>query len=227
MRNSLCEMQKALQGLTVLSEDLDKMYQSFLNDQVPALWSSVGYASLKPLGAWYREFINKIQFIRTWVQKGEPLSFWITGFFNPSAFMTGALQAFARAESVSVDKLGFSFAILDKEGDEVTEQPHRGCYIHGIFTDAWRWDRERQVMTDSLPGEPYAVLPIVHFLPEPYHKTPSNFHRIPMYRTTVRAGVISSLGASSNYVCPIEAPTEKDSDYWVLKGAACVCALNF
>lgn len=227
MRFSLGELQKALQGLTVLSEDLDKMYTSFLNDQVPSLWSSVGYASLKPLGAWYREFINKIQFIRTWVQKGEPMSFWITGFFNPSAFMTGALQAFARAEGVSVDKLGFSFAIVDIEGEDVTEQPHRGCYIHGIFTDAWRWDRERKTMTDSLPGEPYSILPVVHFLPEPYHKTPSNFHRVPMYRTTIRAGVISSLGASSNFVCPIEAPTEKESDYWVLKGAACVCALNF
>jgi dynein heavy chain len=226
MKTSLSEMQKALKGLTVLSEDLDKMYQSFLNDQVPGLWSSVSYASLKPLGAWYREFVNKIAFIRTWVQKGEPTSFWISGFFNPSAFMTGVLQAFARAEGVSVDKLGFSFAILSQEEDEVTEKPHRGCYVHGIFTDAWRWDKDKQVMVDSLPGEPYATLPIVHFLPEPYHKLPSNFHRIPMYRTTIRAGVISSLGASSNYILSIEAPTDKDGDYWILKGAACASALN-
>eukprot|EP00455_Lapot_gusevi_P052778 TRINITY_DN8093_c0_g1_i4.p1 TRINITY_DN8093_c0_g1~~TRINITY_DN8093_c0_g1_i4.p1 ORF type:complete len:554 (-),score=120.13 TRINITY_DN8093_c0_g1_i4:317-1978(-) len=226
MRWSLTELQKALKGLTVLSEDLDKMYQSFLNDQVPALWSSVGYASLKPLGAWYREFLNKINFIRTWVQKGEPVSFWITGFFNPSAFMTGVLQAFARAEAVSVDKLGFSFQVTDEEADEVTKQPHRGCYVHGIFTDAWRWDKEKRVMMDSLPGEPYSTLPVVHFLPEPNHKTPNNFHRVPMYRTTIRAGIISSLGASSNYVLPIEAPTDKDPDYWVLKGAACAIALN-
>eukprot|EP00656_Telonema_subtile_P030870 TRINITY_DN3383_c0_g5_i1.p1 TRINITY_DN3383_c0_g5~~TRINITY_DN3383_c0_g5_i1.p1 ORF type:complete len:503 (+),score=72.41 TRINITY_DN3383_c0_g5_i1:24-1532(+) len=200
MRNSLVEIQKALQGLTVLSEDLDRMYTSFINDQVPSLWSSVGYASLKPLGAWFRDLVERITFIRTWVRKGEPVCFWIGGFFNPSAFMTGMLQAFARAEGVSVDRLGFSYHIVEEDATNIAEQPHRGCFVSGIVTDAWRWDSEKGVMADSLPGVPYSMLPVLHFLPEANHKRPSNYHTVPMYRTIQRAGVISSLGASSNYV---------------------------
>ncbi|KAK7195048.1 dynein heavy chain [Novymonas esmeraldas] len=226
MRQTLSDMQKALQGLTVLSADLDAMYSSFLVDQVPRLWTAVAYASLKPLGAWYRDLLARVQFIRLWLQKGEPAAFWIGGFFNPSAFMTGAYQAFARAEGVSVDKLGFRYEVLDVEVEAITEGPPRGCYVYGIQTDAWRWDGERRVMADSLPGEPYAVLPPVHFLPEPSHVRPDNYHAVPLYRTTVRAGIISSLGASSNYVLSIEVPSADGSDYWLLKGAACVCALH-
>lgn len=227
MMSTVLDMQKALQGLTVLSSDLDAMYSSLLSDQVPQLWSSVSYASLKPLGAWYREFLQKVKFIRTWVQKGEPSAFWITGFFNPSAFMTGAYQAFARAESVSVDKLGFKYSVLDQPLEEIKSKPERGCYVYGIFSDAWRWDKDAKAMTDSIPGEPYDQLPVVHFLPEPYHKKPEDFHAVPMYRTTIRAGVISSLGASSNYVLSIEMRSAHGLDYWLLKGAACVCALEF
>ncbi|KPA85080.1 putative dynein heavy chain [Leptomonas pyrrhocoris] len=224
---TLSDMQKALQGLTVLSADLDAMYSSFLADQVPQLWTAVSYASLKPLGAWYRDLLARVHFIRTWVQKGEPAAFWIGGFFNPSAFMTGVYQAYARAESVSVDKLGFQYAVLDTAAAHaIKAAPERGCYVYGIQTDAWRWDSERRVMADSLPGEPYAELPPVHFLPEPYHVKPEDYHAVPLYRTTVRAGVISSLGASSNYVLSIEVPSADGSDYWLLKGAACVCALN-
>lgn len=226
MIRTLSDMQKALQGLTVLSSDLDAMYTSLLSDQVPDLWTSVSYASLKPLGAWYREFLEKVKFIRTWVQKGEPKAYWITGFFNPSAFMTGAYQAFARAEGVSVDKLGFHYSVVDTPLDSLTAAPERGCYVYGIFTDAWRWDEVEKVMTDSLPGEPYGELPVVHFLPEPYHRKPDDYHAVPMYRTSIRAGVISSLGASSNYVLSVEMPSKNGSDFWLLKGAACVCALE-
>jgi len=223
---SLEEMQRALKGLTVLSADLDRMYQSFLNDQVPALWSVVSYASLKPLGAWFRDFVNRVAFIRKWVREGEPVCFWIGGFFNSAAFMTGTLQAFARSTGVSVDKLGFSFRILDEKEDEVTAQPESGAYVSGIFSDAWRWDSERGLMAESLPGVPYADLPVVHFLPEPYHKTPSNFHRIPMYRTTQRKGNISSLGASSNFILCVEAATDLGQNHWVMMGAAAVTSLD-
>ncbi|KEG14779.1 putative dynein heavy chain [Trypanosoma grayi] len=225
MRKAIHDLQKALQGLTVLSADLDSMYDSFLTDQVPRLWSAVAYTSLKPLGSWYRDFLERVRFIRTWVQKGEPKSFWIGGLYNPSAFMTGAYQAYSRAEGVSVDKLGFSFRMVDVDVDHIGSGPERGCYVHGIYTDSWRWDAAQGAMADSLPGEPHALLPVVHFLPEPFHKTEERWHRVPLYRTVVRAGVISSLGASSNYVLSLEAPTEKGTDYWLLMGAACVCAL--
>lgn len=158
-------MQKALKGLTVLSSDLDAMYTSFLTDQVPSIWSMVAYTSLKPLGAWYRDLIQRVAFIRSWVQRGEPCTFWIGGFYNPSAFMTGVYQAFARSEGVSVDKLGFQYNVIERAEDEVNSPPTHGCYVSGIFADSWRWSRSKHAMVDALPNEPYNQLPLIHFLP--------------------------------------------------------------
>jgi dynein heavy chain len=117
--------------------------------------------------------------------------------------------------------------VLDSTVEELTEKPESGVYVSGLFTDAWRWDADRKVVADSLPGEPYASLPPMLFLPESYHKTPSNYHKVPMYRTTVRRGNISSLGASSNFIMAVEVPNDKNATYWTLKGAACICSLDY
>ena len=40
-----------------MSSELDAMYQSLLNNLVPALWSSKAYPTLKPLGSFYQDMI--------------------------------------------------------------------------------------------------------------------------------------------------------------------------
>ena len=92
MLGSLTDLTKALKGLTVLSEDLDAMFNSFINDQVPMLWEKAAYPSLKPLGSWYKDLIERVAFIRKWLRKAEPPSFWMPGLFYPHGFMTGILQ---------------------------------------------------------------------------------------------------------------------------------------
>lgn len=47
---TLNDLLKALKGLVVLSEALEKMYNSLFSNIVPALWASKAYPSLKPLG---------------------------------------------------------------------------------------------------------------------------------------------------------------------------------
>ena len=45
-----------------MSLELDKMFTSMLNNQVPANWEKVGFLSLKPLSAWMDEFILRVEF---------------------------------------------------------------------------------------------------------------------------------------------------------------------
>ena len=76
----------------MLSEDLDAMFNSFLNNQVPMLWEKKAYPSLKPLGSWYKDLLERVAFTRKWLRKGEPPAFWMSGMFYPHGFMTGTLQ---------------------------------------------------------------------------------------------------------------------------------------
>lgn len=51
--------------------------------------------------------------------------------------------------------------------------------------------------------------------------------RCPLYKTTVRAGELSTTGQSTNYVLSIALPIgDRAPDYWILKGAALICQLN-
>jgi len=48
----------------------------------------------------------------------------------------------------------------------------------------------------------------------------------PVYKTTVRAGVLSSLGQSTNFVLAVDLETEDDPEKWILKGTALFCQLD-
>jgi len=48
-------------------------------------------------------------------------------------------------------------------------------------------------------------------------------YRCPVYKTSVRAGELTTTGHSSNFIVTVELPSLLPADYWVLKGAALLC----
>ncbi len=81
-------------------------------------------------------------------------------------------------------------------------------------------------MGDQLPGVMYGPVPPILFMPTTDYKAPEKTYACPVYKTSVRAGVLSTTGQSTNYVVCIDLPTDKSSDYWTLKGTAILCQLN-
>jgi dynein heavy chain len=49
---TLINVKKALKGLIVMSEELEKVSNSLYANQVPIMWAEKGFLSLKPLGSW-------------------------------------------------------------------------------------------------------------------------------------------------------------------------------
>ena len=83
MSTSLKDIKKAIRGLIVMSSDLDKMYTSMLNNQVPGIWAVVSFASLKTLASWVIDLIFRVQFMRKWLLNGQPSAFPLPVFFFP------------------------------------------------------------------------------------------------------------------------------------------------
>jgi dynein heavy chain, axonemal len=73
---------------------------------------NVGYPSLKKLGSWVRDLYARVAFIRNWLLTGQPYCFWLSGFFFPQGFLTGALQTHARRYRIPIDQLAFEFKVL-------------------------------------------------------------------------------------------------------------------
>lgn len=91
IKKSLKLLQQAIQGTVVMSMELEAMFNSFLNNKVPANWEKAAYPCLKPLSSWEEDMIKRIDFISNWYYNGPPTAFWLPCFFFPQGFMTASL----------------------------------------------------------------------------------------------------------------------------------------
>jgi hypothetical protein len=139
------------------------------------MWNDKGkaYPSLKPLAGWLVDLEKRLCFVNFWKDSGIPNVFWVSGFFFPQAFMTGALQNFARKYTKPIDTVSFGFSVIDRvvppteeaprdfHGAEpwVTEhvRPADGVLISGLYFEGARWDSHTQVhfcIYPTLPPKP-------------------------------------------------------------------------
>ncbi|KAL7403678.1 hypothetical protein ABVT39_003711 [Epinephelus coioides] len=246
LRISLITLQKAIAGLVVMSEEMDRIYTSFLNNQVPTHWANSAYPSLKPLASWVRDLTLRTSFIQAWITRGQPKSFWISGFFFPQGFLTGVLQNHARCYNLPIDELNFRFNMVPVYRDQVAvcealrtlpnnakldmddelPEPEDGVIVHGMFMDSCRWDDDKMVIEDALPRVMNAMLPVVHFEPQQNYVPGPDLYHAPLYKTSVRAGTLSTTGHSTNFVVTVMIPSKRSSDYWISKASALLCQLD-
>jgi dynein heavy chain len=226
---TLADFTKAVKGTIVMTSELDAMFTSELTNEVPAVWTKggVGYPSLKPLSSWYDDMILRLAFFREWIENGEPVSYWISSMYFPQGFLTSVLQGYSRANMVPVDQLGFEFQVEDThDAGELDEPPESGVYIHGLFMDGAAWDYEEKVICSQAFGVMFCRAPVFNFTIVRDKEPNNERYNVPLYKTSVRAGTLSTTGHSTNYVISIEVDTHEPTSFWVLRGAALLTMLN-
>ena len=165
MELSLPLLLKALKGLVVMTNELEAIANAIALNQVPKAWANVAYPSMKPCSAWVNDLMDRLGFINTWIEKGVPSVFWISGFYFPQAFLTGSLQNYARKHKYPIDQVSFNFIFRQEDWATLTEKPEDGVYIRGLFLEGARWDSSISSINDSLPKQLYTELPVIHLSP--------------------------------------------------------------
>ena len=150
------------------------------------------------------------------------------GFSFPQAFLTAALQNYARKFGVAIDLLSFEFVIDDKlKPTDITEKPESGVYCYGMFLEGARWNYDLHILDESLPKELYTDVPMILFQPVVKRVLPnSGVYFCPLYKVLSRAGTLSTTGHSTNYVLFAELPTDKDQSVWIKAGVAMFLSLK-
>lgn len=99
--------------------------------------------------------------------------------------------------------------------------PDTGLVIHGLFIEAGRWDASQGGLCEGRIGELNPQLPAVWLKPCLELDVGSRYEA-PLYKTAVRAGVLSTTGHSTNFVLPVLLDSLKPADYWILQGTALI-----
>ena len=133
------------------------------------------------------------------------------------------------------------------DGSDIDTRPEDGAYIYGLFLEGARWNRETHCLGDSIPKELFSSAPVIHLDPEKDRQdVVENIYRLPVYKELKRAGLLSTTGHSTNFVCWMEIPSGTevcwrktlvsetnsqklfaDSTKWIKAGVAAFCALRY
>lgn len=221
---SLHQLQRAIKGEVVMSGELENMYSCFVFQKVPPAWESAGYPCLKPLPSWVEDFLSRMDFMGRWLLQGPRVAYWLPGFFFPQGFMTAVKQTYSRDFKIAVDtlRIGCEMTALDQR--DIEEPPVVGAYVFGLFMEGGRFNRNTMQIDDSLPRVLLDAMPCIWLKPViTADYNPVSVYDCPLYKTSIRAGTLSTTGHSTNFVVALPIPTVVSQDHWIRRGCAMLC----
>lgn len=225
MRTTLNTLLQAIEGMVAMTPQLETFANSLILSRIPEMWMAVSYPTLKTLGSYITDFVERIKFLQNWHDNGKPPTFWLSGFFFTQAFLTGAKQNHARKFTIPIDQLDFDHHVLNQF--DMRKPANIGVYVNGLFVDGAHWDvtgghlkeQKPKILWDSLPAIWLEPILIVNLASKGRYKSP-------VYKTSERRGVLSTTGHSTNYVLPIYLETQVPPAHWIKRSAALLCQLN-
>ncbi len=128
--------------------------------------------------------------------------------------------------------------------------PPNGVYIHGLFLQGAHWDQNDSkdestinnnsdsktkfggCLTDAIPRVLFESMPPMWL--EPYDheciqdETKKDAYLCPIYKTTTRAGQLSTTGHSTNFIMALDLSfgSSYEASHWVRRGVALIAQLD-
>lgn len=144
-------------------------------------------------------------------------------FFFAHGFLTGARQNYARKYQIPIDTMDLDYKVI---GNMDAPTPEDGVFVMGMFMEGCKWDPAAFLLAESDPKDLYPLCPMIHFIPiKAKDKVTEGVHKMPLYLTMDRRGILATTGHSTNFVGFINMPTDKDPSHWIKRGSALLCAL--
>ncbi|KFU84710.1 Dynein heavy chain 8, axonemal, partial [Chaetura pelagica] len=220
VRDSLINLKLAIEGTIVMSEASRNIIIIIMYDaRVPRAWRRVSWHSAT-IGFWFTELLERNTQFSTWIFKGRPHVFWMTGFFNPQGFLTAMRQETTRAhKGWALDTVTIHNEVLKLHKEEITAAPPEGVYIYGLYLEGAGWDRRNARLTESTAKVLFVQLPVVHiYAVNTTGPKDPKLYMCPVYKKPGRTDL--------NFITVIYLKTAVSPDHWILRGVALLCDIK-
>jgi len=140
--------------------------------------------------------------------------------------LTGQKQNYARKYNIAIDLLDYDFEVIT-DPDQLNIPPEDGVNVTGMFIEGCKWDNDAVCLEESDPKILFVKCPPVWFKPcKPEDFADGNFYDCPIYKTSVRKGVLMTTGHSTNFVLLLRMPTKVHANHWIKRGTAILLGLD-
>ncbi|CAF4112437.1 unnamed protein product [Rotaria socialis] len=230
VRRTLIDLKLAIDGTIVMNEELRDALDRMYDAKIPNAWLRLSWES-STLGAWFTDLYARNEQYRAWLKLDKdtrPLSFWMTGFFNPQGFLTAMRQEVTRAnQGWSLDNVVLTNKVTRMDREMLKDPPREGLYVYGLYIEG---AKIKNGVLDELKANEKVLthlMPVIHISAEADFGTgaaPTKQDRRPIYYAPVYK---KPRRTDRNFVCTLKLecpPGEKvGPDVWTLRGVALLC----
>jgi len=233
VRQTLNDLKSAIQGEIIMTPELQAALNDVHNEKPPKHWytDASGQAIawfLPSLALWFAGLIDREKQLSQWLNNTRPVTYWLTGFFNPQGFLTATRQEVTRrhkAEKWALDDVVLVSSVTDHlDLRRLKMPPAEGVYIHGLYLEGASWDKKDGKLVESHPKELYTPMPVMLVTAvtskqaeKQYAvKDEVKYYDCPVYRMPKRTDLA--------YIFTVKLKTYQEPDHWVLRGVALLCS---
>jgi len=213
---SLNELNKGMNGELTMSWQMEELMASLTLNILPASWKKISYPSLRGLGSWIENMIERCTQLQMWVDSPTniPRVIQLSHFFNPQSFLTAIMQTTAQRNNLELDKLQIISDVTRKTEEEVDSEAREGAYVTGLSLIGCRWDLRQGILDESLPREMYVLMPVINCKAVLQENMPkSGVYFCPVFQTQQRG---------PTFVFTATLKTKHPAEKWILAGVAAV-----
>ena len=246
VRLELSQLQLAIDGEVVMTEEYATIIDELFNAKVPKTWmftaTGIEYSWINStVGLWMGNFGSRDAQIRSWLDNGRPSHFSCAGFFNPQGFLTSMKQEVTRrhrGEGWALDDMVYHTEVTDMISETaVRSGPKEGVYCSGLYLDGAAWSRMDGSLVESIPKQLFTLLPVLWVtattktIRKEKIKTgmygPKGPYECPLYKYPARTdrfyvAIINMASKASDGID--EAP---NSSHWILRGVALTATTDY
>jgi len=116
---SLDELDRGFKGELGWSEAMEATELSLYLNAVPLVWQrGGGYPTCRQLFDWCADLEKRLEQMEAWAKKPSvlPVATWLSGLFNPAAFLSATMQVFAHENAIDLDAIVISTEVSDGSG---------------------------------------------------------------------------------------------------------------